>query len=260
LYRVVAPADTYFEIRVRRVSSQAGARLVVTVDDQNMAELELARDSTNVAVRVPLPAGEHYIVLDNFGDDWLELEYLEVGHLLAPARVFTLRDSTAGVALAWVQHRGYTWETVAAGTERSLIGLQYRLDQMPTGRYNVEIWDPLSGAVLGEEVVRVGQDGVLFIQLLPMDSELAIRAFLQHDLPALPATEAVTITETPLSSVTDTPTVTTLPEPTSVRTDTPTPALTMTRTPLSTLPADGDRPSGVDTNTPRPGRGDAPIP
>jgi hypothetical protein len=182
LYRIAAPVDTYLEIRVRRVSSQAGARLVVTVDNQNMAELELAPDSRNVAVRVPLTVGEHHVVLDNFGDDWLELEYLQVGHLLAPARVLTLRDSTSGVALAWVQHRDYTWENVAAATERSLIVLHYRLDQMPAGRYNVEIWDPLSGAVVGDEVVRVGEDGVLLIQLLPMDSELAIRAFLQPDL------------------------------------------------------------------------------
>ncbi len=210
LYRIAAPVDTYLEIRVRRVSSQAGARLVVTIDDQTMAELELARDSRDVAVRVPLTAGEHQIVLDNFGDDWLELEYLEVGHLLAPARVLTLRDSTAGVALAWIQHRDYTWENVAAATERSLIVLQYRLDQMPAGRYNVEIWDPLSGAVLGEEVVRVAEDGVLLIQLLPMDSELAIRAFLQPDLPALPASavtpEQPTMTETPTPGVTDTAT------------------------------------------------------
>jgi hypothetical protein len=258
LYRIVAPVDTYLEIRVGRVSAQAGARLVVTVDDANMAEVELAPDSRDVGVRVPLTAGEHHVVLDNMGDDWLELEYLEVGHLLAPARVLTLRDSTAGVALAWIQHRGYTWENVAADAERLLIRLQYRLDQMPTGRYNVEIWDPLSGAVLGEELVRVGEDGVLLIQLLPMDSELAIRAFRQPDISVPPAAPAMS----ELSSPTETSTPSSSPssEPTSVRTDTSTQVLTVARTPLPTLPADSQRPQIAFTNTPRPSGGNTPVP
>jgi hypothetical protein len=236
----------------------------VTVDNLNTAELELAPDSHDFAVRVPLTAGEHHLVLDNMGDDWLELEYLEVGHLRAPARVLTLRDSTAGIALAWIQHRDFTWESVAAGSERSLIVLQYRLDQMPPGRYNVEIWDPLSGAVLGEEVVRVGEDRVLLIQLLPMGSELSLRAFLQPDLPTFPATtaspEAVTVTATPTPGVTDTPTSGTSSEQTIVRIDTPTHALTVTRTPLPTLPADAQMLQSAFTNTPRPRGGDTPVP
>jgi hypothetical protein len=235
LYRIAAPVDTYLEIRIRRVSSQAGARLVVTVDDQNLAELELARDSRDASVRVPLTAGEHHVVLDNFGDDWLELEYLEVGHLVAPARTLTLRDSTAGVALAWIQHRDYTWENVAAGVERTLIELQYRLGQMPPGRYDVEIWDPLSGTVLGEEVVRVGDDGTLLVNLLPLDSQLAIRAFLQTDMPS----PEPHLTESSMPTAALGPTETSAVE------------ATPTRTPIPTLSADGESPLVVQSNTPR---------
>jgi hypothetical protein len=244
LYRVAAPVDTYLEIRVRRVSSQAGARLVVTVDDQSAAELELAPDSRDVAVRVPLTTGEHSIVLDNFGDDWLELDYLEVGHLLAPARVLTLRDSAAGVALSWIQHRDYTWENVAAGVGRPLISLQYRLDQMLPGRYRVEIWDPLSGAVLGEEAVRVGDDGVLLTQLLPFDSELAIRAFQQPE--ELSLTTIVPATETPVPTEVSSPS----PRPAPTATESPITDELATWTPIPTLAADESLMT-VQTNTPR---------
>jgi hypothetical protein len=183
-----------------------------------------------VAVRVPLAAGEHLVILDNFGDDWLELDYLEVGHLLAPARVLTLRDSTVGVALAWLQHRNYTWEAVTAEVERAPISFQYRLDEMPAGRYGVEIWDPLSGAVLGEEVVRVGDDGVLLVNLLPMDSELAIRAFRQVG--------------TPTAMDTDVPIAIEIAAPTD------TPLLETATTPESTEPM--QTPLVARTNTPRP--------
>jgi hypothetical protein len=247
LYRIVAPVDTYLEIRVARVSSQSGARLVVTVDNQSVAELELAPDSRDVAVRVPLTTGEHSIILDNFGDDWLELDYLEVGHLLAPARVLTLRDATAGVVLSWLQHRDYTWENVAAEVERPLISLQYRLDQMPSGRYRVEMWDPLSGAVLGEELIRVGDDGVLLMQLLPIASQLAIRAFRQPDEPPTPApTILPTATETLLPTIATSPS----PEPASTNTEIPPREVSPTRTPIPTLPAD-EWPLAVQTNTPR---------
>jgi hypothetical protein len=247
LYRIAAPVDTYLEVRVRRVSSQAGSRLVVTVDDQNLAEIELARDSRDATVRVPLTAGDHYVVLDNFGDDWLELEYLEVGHLVAPARSLTLRDSTAGVALAWIQHRDYTWENVAEDVERTLIPLQYRLGQMPPGRYDVEIWDPLSGAVLGEEIVRVGDDGVLLVELLPLDSQLAIRAFLQSDDSMSPPTLTELSPPTAAATPSETPTPEATPPSTSSETKAP-----PTDTALTPLSGGGEAPIVVLSNTPRP--------
>jgi len=183
IYQVTAPLNTYLEIGVRQVSPQADARLNVTVDGQNAIDLALSLGSKAVAVRVPFAAGSHEIILDNMGDDWLELDYLEIGQLLAPARALTLRDTSAGVALAWLQHRDYTWERVAAGVARQPVLLRYQLDQMPPGLYSVEIWDPLTGAVLGENRVRVREDGLLSVELLPLDSMLALRVFRQAETP-----------------------------------------------------------------------------
>ncbi len=178
-YRVAPPVDTYLEIGIRSVSTQADAQLTVHIDDVEAVSLNLRAGTRDTSVRVPLSAGEHLVVLDNMGEDWLELDYLEIGQQIAPARVLTLRDSQAGVMVAWLQHRGYTWDH--ASEPRTPLQAEYRLAGMPAGRYVAEIWDPLGGAVLGEELLNVADDGVLALKLLPLDRQLAIRAIRQPD-------------------------------------------------------------------------------
>jgi hypothetical protein len=211
-YRVAPPVDTYLEVGVTAVSTQAGARLLIIVDNQNVAELELDTGSGDTAVRVPLQAGEHTISLDNIGDDWLELDYIEVGQMVAPARLLTLRDSNAGVALTWIQHRDYTWQNITAGMEIEPLTFQYRLGGMPPGRYVAEIWDPLSGGVLGEDLLRVGTDGILQLSLLPLNSQIALRVFRQEEAPEIGVTPIVTMTPSPTS--TPAPVQTNTPRPT----------------------------------------------
>ncbi|MCB9451847.1 MAG: DUF5060 domain-containing protein [Anaerolineaceae bacterium] len=214
IYRVSLPTPAYIEIGVRRVSSQANARLAVTVDGESALTLDLNANSTNISLRVPLFSGEHEIILDNTGDDWLELDFVEVGGLIAPARVLTLRDLTNGVALAWLQHRDYTWEKATLTSERTPIQAQYTLAQMPSGLYTVEIWNPLTGNILGEELVRVGDDHQLQVTLLPFDSQLALRIFRRSDsfIQPTPTPQVATIVLT----VTPSPTATNTPEPTTL--------------------------------------------
>jgi hypothetical protein len=208
IYRVAPPLDSYLEVRVRRVSSQANARLVITIDGQNATTLDLSANATNIAMRVPLTAGEHEIVLDNMGDDWLELDYVEIGNLIAPARTLTLRDSINGIALAWLQHRDYTWDSILSASERTLIQAQFTLAELPPGLYSVETWDPFSGSILGEELVRVGENRQLQVGLLPFNTQLALRIFRRED-PLVQPTSLPTMTAPPA-----TPSIS--PEPTTV--------------------------------------------
>ena len=180
-YQVAPPVDTYLEVGIEAVSTQASARLNIMVDDVQVAEINLRAGNRDVSARVPLSAGEHTLVLDNMGEDWLELAYIEVGHLEAPARILTLRDSEGGIALSWLQHRDYTWDQVSAGEEHMPLLFDYRLEKLSPGRYVAEIWDPLTGAVLSEELVRVGDDGILHFELLPMDQQMAVRALKQPE-------------------------------------------------------------------------------
>lgn len=210
IYRVTMPVNGYLEISIARVSTQSAARLSVLVDNQSALNLSLPVGSRDTVARIPIPTGEHEITLDNLGDDWLEMNYIEIGQLSAPARVLTLRDSAAGVALAWLQHRGYTWDQVINNVPRPPVIFRYVLDSMPPGRYSVEIWDTLGGAVIGESIVTVGNDGLLMADLVPMDTQLALRAFrlgdeLQTTPIALPPTATIAPTETPTETPTDIP-------------------------------------------------------
>ncbi len=249
-YRVAPPVDTYLEIAVRAVSTQADARLVVQIDNVNAAEIQLRAGSRDTAIRIPLRAGEHTVTVDNLGDDWLELDYIEVGQLIAPARSLTLRDRDAGVVLVWLQHRDYTWDKAAAGIERDPIQLDFRLDRLPQGRYVAEIWDPLSGAVLGEEILNVEDDGILRFRLLPLDRQLAVRAIRQPDMP----TSVPSLTATQISSMT--PSLSSTPPVMPSETQPTAPVLSQTEaaTPLSprSSPLPTLRPFAPATNTPRP--------
>lgn len=263
LYSIVVPYDTYFEARIRATSTQAGARLAVQVDGKTAAELVLDPGANDVALRVPLSVGSHDVTLENVGDDWLELNYLEIGQFVAPVRMLTLRDESAGVALSWLQNRDYTWDRIA--TARTPLLFTYRVDQMPSGKYTVEIWDPLSGAVVGSELTSVRADGVLLVDLVPMSEELAVRAERQPDKQAPTATPTALLiaTNTPVLTLPPTETATPLPPTatiTAVDTDTPTASPTFAATDTPTQRARTVTPSRTPTqistvlpsDTPRP--------
>ncbi len=261
-YRVAISHPTYFEARVRSTSTQAGARLVIQVDGETAAELVLDTNAKDVALRVPLTVGEHTVTLENQGDDWLQLEALELGAFSAPVRVLTLRDVDSGVALSWLQYRSYTWDRL--DEPRPPLLFRYRLDGMPVGRYAVELWSPLTGAVIGQDLTTVGADGTLSIDLVPMSDELALRAVRQTDAlrtaTSLPSPTTIpSLTPTTFSIQTNTP----LPTPTPTDTPTPTPTstdtltLTATDTPLPTYtatftatPSRTSTPTATDTAAP----------
>ena len=259
-YHVAVPHATTFEARIRASSLQGGSLLVITVDGRTAAELVLDPGSKNVAVRVPLSVGEHDITLENLGDDWLELDTLEIAQFVTPVRMLTLRDSGAGVAVSWLQNRAYSWDHIKEARPKLLF--TYRIDQMPAGRYTVEIWDPLSGGVIGSEVTRVDDDGVLMVDLVPMDTELALRIVRQPDdepdsteaatsplgetgestvnsvgetrIPTITRTLFTIVTNTPAPTATATDTLTPSVTPTAPLTDTHTPTFTATRLPSAT--------------------------
>jgi hypothetical protein len=238
-YHVALPVNTTLEVRVRAVDIEHSARLLVVVDGQDAAELGLDAASENVSVRVPLTAGEHTVVLDNTGDDWLELDWLQIDQLAGPVRVLSLRDTAAGVALAWLQHRHYTWDEARAGAVRTPVTGQYRLDRMPAGHYRAELWDPFTGVVLGEDFLAVASDGVLRFDLLPMDRMMALRLFREAEFSSVPSTRVVptiitTATASSTPSVTPTAIATSAPPATDTTFPSATPFLVVTNTPRPT--------------------------
>jgi hypothetical protein len=210
-YIITPPIDTTLTVNVARTSDRAGARLVIIVDGKTAAEMALSLKSTASALTVPLSAGEHTVVLDNLGEDYLQIGSLDIGAYIAPLRTLALADRKAGIFLAWLQHRDYTWQNVAAGLEIQPITTGVRAAAMPTGLYQVELWDPFTGDVVGQETVTVTgtNQGDLTVNLLPISKMLAVRAIRIAEPADIPsATPSFTPTPRLVPTTTVTPTAT----------------------------------------------------
>jgi hypothetical protein len=245
-----------------------------------VARVDFSAGSQDILVTLPISAGEHLVVLDNLGEDWLQLGYIEVARYRTPARALGLADSERGYALAWVQQRRYTWESAADVLRLEPVTFDLLLPDMPTGQYRVVFWDVVTGSVLGDDAVTLSDQagGILRISLPPMTSPLALRAVrvAGPDVAETPAatqfatrTPQITLTPTPTITPSYTATATVTPSPTATFTatatptasDTPTktplPTKTATKTPTATYTATATAtatPSRTPTRTPSPSR------
>ena len=275
---ITPPVDTELSIGVRNVSSTAAAVLVLTLDGFEVARVDFSPDNENIVITVPVTAGEHTLVLDNLGADWLQLDYIELAQYRTPMRALALADRDQGVMVAWIQHRDYTWQSASSGRALEPLSFNLRVPGMPAGRYRVTYWDTATGNVLGEDTITLveGSDGVLRIELLPINSQLAVRV-LRVAGPETAATpegtqfatrtpqvsltptattsvtpsETASPTQTASATVTASPTATLTPTPTDTSTVTPTDTSTVTDTPTAT---DTDTPTSTLTRTPTPTR------
>ena len=177
-YIITPPVDTRLIVNVSRTADRGGARLVVIVNGQTTAEMQLAPNSSAVSLIVPLRAGENRVVLDNLGADFLQLDSMEVEAYISPLRALALADREQGILVAWLQHREYTWQHVAAGVTNTPISATIGAAGMPVGVYLVELWDPFTGNVVGQEYITVAgtNHGELRVELLPISQMLAVRA------------------------------------------------------------------------------------
>lgn len=177
-YIITPPVDTRLTVNVVRTSDRAGARLAVIIDGKTVAETQLAPNSPPTSLTVPISAGEHAVWLDNTGDDYLQIGSIEVEAYLAPLRAVALADRAQGIFVGWIAHREYTWQNVAAQAHIKPVTCTIRAAGMPPGAYEVELWDPISGNVVGQETVTVEgvTSGELTLSLLPTARMLAVRA------------------------------------------------------------------------------------
>lgn len=279
-FRITPPLNTELTIGVRDVSTTAPAILVISIDGVEITRVDFSPGSKDILVTVPISAGEHTVVLDNLGQDWVQLDFIEIKQYQAPLRVLALADRERGVAMAWAHHRGYTWQSANNGDGREPLNYSLLIPNMPEGTYRVTFWDTATGAVVGEDSITLNEEdestGTLSLALLPVTSQIAVSAarIAGPDTEATPAgtqiatrtpqvsltptaTDTPTPTDTPTSTPTVTPTATDTPTftatPTATDTATNTPTLTPTRTPTNTpRPTSTPRPTNTPTDTPTP--------
>ncbi|HVO41095.1 MAG TPA: DUF5060 domain-containing protein [Aggregatilineales bacterium] len=195
---VSPPVDTTFTVNVRRVSDKAKAKLVILIDGKTMGGVTFSPNSPPAGLSVPITAGEHSVVVDNLGDDFLQLDSIEVGAYIAPLRVIALGDQKAGLFLAIVQNRDYTWQNAARSIEAKPIMAALTVNAMPPGRYRLELWDPFTGNIIGQEDATIAgtTPGKLTIGLLPISKMIAVRAIRTAEPGNAPG-PTPTLTETP---------------------------------------------------------------
>ncbi|NDJ75889.1 MAG: DUF5060 domain-containing protein [Chloroflexi bacterium] len=243
---ITPPGAAQLRIAVRRVSSDNPATLVITVDGIETTRVDFSPSSRDIVVTVPLSAGEHTVVLDNLGADWLELDYIEVTNYRTPVRVLALADRSRGTFLAWAHHRDYVWTLANVGVRPEALSFSLSVPDMPPGVYRVTFWDTTTGIALGEEEITLDEDngGPLRISLLPISSQLAISALRI----AGPQIEATPIDGTPVATRTP------LPSPTLTASSAPEPSATLSPSPSLTL-----SPTASATVTPSPSATSSPT-
>jgi hypothetical protein len=74
------PVDTTMIVNIQNVSFAADAQLTITVDGVTFINLNLAAGTEQTSLTIPLTAGQHTVVFDNLGEDWLQIGYIEITH------------------------------------------------------------------------------------------------------------------------------------------------------------------------------------
>ncbi|MBE2195300.1 MAG: DUF5060 domain-containing protein [Anaerolinea sp.] len=203
-YLVSLPIDTRITVQVARISERASARLTVSVDGKPAAEMALVPGSTRTSLIVPISAGEHLIELDNTGEDYLQLDSIQIENFRGRLRGLGLADNQEGIFLGFIQHRDYVWQN-AVNALPTPISAEMLVAGMPGGLYRVELWDAVSGDIVGVEEVSVNESaGVLRVSLLPVSRMMGVRAVRvaqqgsqSSPTPTLTPTEAFEVTPTP---------------------------------------------------------------
>jgi len=246
---ITAPIDTLLRIGIRDIAPNGVASLNVTVDDQPYAILDLRAGSEGTALNIPLARGEHRLVVDNVGRDWVELDYIEVQDYRSSLRAVALGDAVNGVVLVWLQNRAYTWQNAAEGIEPEAQRFVMGVHNMPAGTYQIEFWDPFTSNILGEDVIRIDGAGTLDVPLLPVRRQLAVRIFRSEGGDLLTVAPTFVPTRTPLVTASATPSA----DPSRTATSTVTPSVTASVTASETPSATpSDMPSATSTQTPTP--------
>jgi len=128
------------------------------------------------AVKIPIPAGTHELVLSNEGGDWLTVASFRLPDFVVrrrpPLQSIGLRDGSH--FMAWVRNTGYWWLPVSQGEIIEPVPpSKLALPDLPAGKYRLELWDTEKGVVTSTSEVTLPQPGGLPLPIITWD--LALR-------------------------------------------------------------------------------------
>jgi hypothetical protein len=184
-FQVNYPVAGSFVVGVGAVSGHGGAGLRIGLDGRVLVDESFPDDddSTNTLEQyngdyaIAVPAGEHSILVQNPGNDWLHVAYRLERYVPRPAphlRVIGLE--APGAWWLWAQSRDSTWhrEMVKKSPPEPLGPTVVSLSGMADGRYEVRWWDSWTGEVTGPEQVRA-EGGALQLRLPELARDVACK-------------------------------------------------------------------------------------
>lgn len=128
-------------------------------------------------VALPVPAGEHVLVLRNEGADWLRIDGFRLpGYLTEggpPAQALAMTDGRE--AVLWVRNTLHWWRPVAESKTIPPVGpLRLTLPDLPAGRYRLEQWNTDTGEVVKTFDLTLPRDKVIELPALAEDAALRV--------------------------------------------------------------------------------------
>lgn len=181
------PHATRLQIRVSGVSGYGGAHLIAELDGLRVLDKDMPDPGDDPkretmrkydgAYTVQIPAGEHKLVVENIGTDWLLVTYvMEKAELRKSSdlRLFGLRGKRT--SLLWVQNSQNTWYrvcTLMRSPEPQPPG-RLTIPGWPTGRYRIRFWDTYKGSETDKQELTVGPAG-LELELPVIQKDIALR-------------------------------------------------------------------------------------
>ncbi|MBM3476328.1 MAG: DUF5060 domain-containing protein [Armatimonadetes bacterium] len=187
------PQDGEFIAQVGVVSNSGLIR--VWIDEQQVLEKEypcgegLGKSSVwreqwklwettyDEPLRVPVPAGQHRIRIENFGKDWVRVgSYTFTGcKVIDKPNALVAGLKTDKLAILWLQNRDSCWFNHAGnGKVGQVDPFTVSLKGLPKGRYELEWWETWKGTVAKR--TTAASDGQTMVLKLPaLETDVAVK-------------------------------------------------------------------------------------
>lgn len=187
-FKFSAPRATRLDVVVGDVSGYGGATLRVEVDGARLLTRDFPdpdgdRDGKTLTnyrgvYSVTIPAGNHTILVENIGRDWMLATYRFKELVTKPTPpiqgwAMVGNDTIVG----WFRPEGRTWARLCAQKEPAPTcpPTVFGIAGLAAGTWKLEYWDTWKGEVTGTQNIQVGLTGKARVPLPKIDSDLAIK-------------------------------------------------------------------------------------
>ncbi len=130
---------------------------------------------------VAIPSGQHEVILENQGRDWLLLEGITLGGMKLGNQVKLYGLSGDHTILGWIQDKRDNWKNVYTNGWKPVPvnGVEFDLENLPDGTYQLKWWNTTTGVTSRGGVKKV-DDGKLNLKIPVFTGDIAFMLLMNH--------------------------------------------------------------------------------